>query len=114
MIRISLVAAGVILAGGLMSGAAAQTEESDAEAMQIAVNSAACGDRVISSARWSEDRSQVLVRCGTQRLAAATGEEVTGFVPLLGGLGPALGIGATVVAAGVAAAGGGGSTPDTQ
>ena len=45
-------------------------------------------------------------------IQATCNEDVTGFVPLLGGLGPALGLGA--IATFAAAIADGNSTPDTQ
>jgi len=80
----------------------------EAQLIQNATDRRICEDRSVVSARYVNDTdNRVTVTCG----------DAEGFVPLaaagLGGLG---GVGAAVVAAGVAAAalGGGGATSDTQ
>ncbi|NCO87845.1 MAG: hypothetical protein GW886_14565 [Rhodobacterales bacterium] len=93
----------IAILGMAMTGAPVMAQDtSDEEAMRVAVASGVCGDLEVLSARFLENGT-VSVDC----------EDATGFVPLLGGLGPVL-AGAAGVGALAAAAGGGGSTPQTQ
>ena len=78
-------------------------EGSDPEAFRIATEQLACGDAGIVSAVF-DDMGAIAVDCD---------DDVTGFVPLLGGLAPALG-GVAAVAALAGAGGGGGAPSDTQ
>ena len=75
----------------------------DATPFEVAVLLGVCGDRDVVDARWVEE-DLIGYRCA---------DEVTAFVPLIGGLAPLLG--AAAAAAAVAAAGdAGSSTSDTQ
>ena len=85
------------------SAQAVVPEGSDPEAFRIATEQVACGDLGILSAVYN-DAGEIAVDCD---------DDVTGFVPLLGGLAPALG-GVAAVAALAGAGGGGGAPSDTQ
>ena len=91
------LAVGLVVAGG---AAFAQTPE---EAMAFAVAANACGDFPIASAVFTAENT-IEVQCE---------DDATGFVPLVGGAGPALGLGGAALLAAVAG-GGTSSTPDTQ
>ncbi|MGH1330159.1 MAG: hypothetical protein ACRBBK_04705 [Paracoccaceae bacterium] len=87
-------------------------------ALDIAIFNDACAGQKPVSAKYISG-GEVEVVCPRQR-AGLRGKpaqqptvEATNFVPLLGGLGPLLGIGAAGVAV-AAAASGGSSTSDTQ
>lgn len=70
--------------------------------MQAAIDSGVCGEARVATAVLNEAENVIEVTCE---------EDVAGFVPLVGGLGPLLAGGAAVL---VAAAAGGGATSDTQ
>lgn len=68
--------------------------------MQAAIDSGVCGEAAVRSATFNEARNIIEVTCE---------EEPAGFLPLLGGLGPALGLGAAALGA-LAVAGGSGTS----
>lgn len=80
---------------------------SEAELMVLPAVVAKCGDRVVASAKYTDE---------TYKEVAVTCKDAEGFVPLVGALG--IGGAGAAAAAGLAlvaaAGGGGGSTPDTQ
>jgi hypothetical protein len=88
-----------LCAGGLVSQAMAQDVD---PYVQAAIDSGICGDAPVASAVFDPATNQVSVTCE---------EDVAGFLPLVGGLGPILAGGAALV---LAAAGGGGGASDTQ
>lgn len=71
--------------------------------MAAAVAANACGDLPIASALFNA-AGAIEVECE---------DDVTGFLPLAGGIGPALGLGGAVILAALAG-GGTGGTSDTQ
>lgn len=79
------------------------TEEITDPVFQAAVDSGICGEATVATAVLNTELNQIEVTCN---------EDVEGFVPLVGGLGPLFAGGAAVVLA--AAAGGGGAPSDTQ
>lgn len=89
----------VVLAAAVAAPALALTKE---DAIRIATEKGVCDPLVVTDASLVEG-GKIKATCG----------EATGFVPLLGGLAPALGIGAAGVAA-VAAAGGSSGTTTTS
>ena len=76
-------------AGGL------SPELSEADAVQIATAANACGERAVVSASYN----------AAGQVEAVCGDDVTAFVPLLGGFGPAALGAAALVGAAVLAAG---------
>jgi Na+/glutamate symporter len=70
--------------------------------MQMATDSGICGDAPVAAATFVAETNSISVTCQ---------EDVTGFLPLIGGLGPAALAGIAVV---LAAAGGGSGPSDTQ
>lgn len=130
------IVSAAILASAMVAPALPAVAQSPEQALALAIRQAACGNREVLGAQFTGS-GVISVRCGTVQAAAdgssaagagpgtpgtpgagaagagaaGTGA-VTGFAPLLGGLGPALGLG--FGAAVVAAAGGGSSTSDTQ
>jgi len=100
----------VLAAGAAAVPALAQSRND--EAMRIAKESRMCGDLRIRRAEFRR-HGNVGVLCdgGILPPAEAVGE-ATNFVPLIGGLGPLIGLGGGAVVVGVL--GGGSSTSDTQ
>lgn len=83
------------------------------EAMRIAKESRMCGDLKIVRAEFRRHGNVgVLCEGGALPIEAAEMGEATNFVPLIGGLGPILGLGGGALVVG--ALGGGSSTSDTQ
>lgn len=103
----------VLAAGAIAAPAIAQSR--DDEAMRIAKESRMCGDLKIIRAEFRR-HGNVGVLCEGAALppanAAAGMGEATNFVPLIGGLGPLLGLGGGALVVGALA--GGSSTSDTQ
>lgn len=99
----------VVFACALPMAASAQQRLTEEQLIQRANDNGVCGERTAVAASYVDDTSNsVSVRCG---------DDVEGFVPLVGvGLGAGAGAAAAAaaLALGAAAAGGGGSTPDTQ
>lgn len=89
-------------AAGPLVAQDAGTEEPVDPIMQAAIDSGVCGEARVATAVLNEAENVIEVTCE---------EDVAGFVPLVGGLGPLLAGGAAVL---VAAAAGGGATSDTQ
>lgn len=100
------------LASVALTAAPAMAEiRSDKEALRIAKQSRMCGDLAILRAEFRR-HGNVGVLCDGGITPPADVGEATNFVPLVGGLGPLLGLGGGAVVAGVL--GGGSSTSDTQ
>ena len=83
--------------------AAAPLSAQTIDPVQAATDSGVCGDAGVASATFD---------AATNLITATCNEDVEGFVPLAGGLGPALAAGGA--AAVLAAAAGGGAASDTQ
>lgn len=102
----------VLAATGAAMPALAQSRNND-EAMRIAKESRMCGDlRIVRAEFRRHGNVGVLCEGGALPPAEAAMGEATNFVPLVGGLGPLLGLGGGAVIVG--ALGGGSSTSDTQ
>ncbi|WP_319825150.1 hypothetical protein [Thalassovita sp.] len=85
----------------------------DDEAMRIARESRLCGDRGILRAEFRRHGNVgVLCEGASSPLPPAEMGEATNFIPLIGGLGPILGLGGGALVVG--ALGSGSSTSDTQ
>ncbi|WP_164512398.1 hypothetical protein [Oceaniglobus ichthyenteri] len=115
-----ILVATLLIAGSFSAPAFAQ----DQAALEKARELDACNGFEVLTARF-EPVNQLVVSCGDALAAlpggagagaaagaAAAGATATNVVPLVGALGPALGLGAAAV--GAAAIAGGGSTSDTQ
>lgn len=93
-----------LLAGIMVLGAIPVASHAvDADALDVANRSGACGELGVLSASYQAD--------GT--ISAVCNEDPTAIVPLFGALGPVVGLGA-VVAAVAAGSDDSSSTPDTQ
>ncbi len=91
----------------------AVAQSSNEEAMRIARESRLCGDREILRAEFRRHGNVgVLCEGAASPTPPAGMGEATNFVPLIGGLGPILGLGGGALVVG--AMGGGSSTSDTQ
>lgn len=90
---------GTIILGVLASQVSAQ---SAIDPVAVAEAQGVCAPFGVASATLTPDGA----------IRAVCNEDATAFVPLLGGLGPALGVGAAAAVA--AAVAGGNATPDTQ
>lgn len=103
-----------VLAAGAIAAPAVGQSRND-EAMRIAEESRMCGDLKILRAEFRR-HGNVGVLCqgaGADPIApAANMGEATNFIPLIGGLGPLLGLGGGALVVGTLA--GGSSTSDTQ
>lgn len=101
----------VLAAGAVALPAFAQSRTS-AEAMRIAKESQMCGDVEIIRAEWRRHGNIGVLCEGAAAVPPGDMGQATNFVPLIGGLGPLLGLGGGAVIVG--ALGGGSSTSDTQ
>lgn len=103
----------VLAACAIAAPAAAQSRND--EAMRIAKESRMCGDLKILRAEFRR-HGNVGVLCEGAGISptppAADMGEATNFIPLIGGLGPLLGLGGGALVVGTLA--GGSSTSDTQ
>lgn len=84
-----------------LTGAAFAQDRSPEEAFRIATESGICGDAGVAEAIFN-----------AESIVEATCNDATAFLPLAGGLGPLLGLGAGALA--LAATAGGSATPNTQ
>lgn len=101
-----------VLAAGAIAFPAFAQSRTNAEAMQIAKQSRMCGDLRIIRAEWRR-HGNIGVECeAAAAVPPSDMGQATNFVPLIGGLGPLLGLGGGAVIVG--ALGGGSSTSDTQ
>ena len=101
------------IAGTFALPAVAEPRNSS-EAMRIAKQSHICGDLNIVHAEWRR-HGNIGGQCeGAAPVPLIDMGEATNFVPLIGGLGPLLGLGLSGGAVVVGALGGGSSTSDTQ
>ena len=102
----------LLAAAGMALPALAQSRSSE-EAMRIAKESRMCGDlRIVRAEFRRHGNIGVLCEGGILPPTEAAMGEATNFVPLIGGLGPILGLGGGALA--VTALSGGSSTSDTQ